>query len=169
MNINKFDTDTTLGELRLMAPQILYDYITECKKTPQSPLWHPEGPNEPVPHNVYFHTNIVYERARKFGSIDLMMAAFFHDLGKVDTTKLNEKGNWSAHGHEQISARLVSRYKDWIEEMGCNYDLVYNVVLNHMRIKNMDEMRQSKQQELKDNPYFKELQTFTKFDDMSTL
>jgi hypothetical protein len=163
------NTTITLDELALIMPPILYEYLMACRQTPQSPHWHPEGPNEEVPHNVYFHTNIVYERARKYGDSNLMMASFFHDLGKVDTTKPNDHGSWGSHGHEAVSARLVQRYKVWIEEMGCNYELVYNVVKEHMRIKKIDEMRISKQKELLDNPYIFFIKKFTEFDDMSTL
>jgi len=166
---NGLNTNIDLGELCLIAPPILYKYIMACKDTPQSPKWHPEGPNEPTPHNVYFHTNIVYERARNYGDVNLMMAAFFHDLGKVDTTKLNDHGSWGSHGHEAVSARLVERYRDWIEEMDCDYDIVYNVVKEHMRIKKMDEMRPLKQRELLNNPYVGFIQKFTEFDNMQTI
>jgi len=159
----------TLDELCLIAPKILYEYIMAARDVPQSPRWHPEGPNEPTPHNVYFHTQIVYDRAKQYGDPNLMMAAFFHDLGKVDTTELNDHGSWGSHGHEFVSAKLVERYKDWIEEMGCNFDLVYNVVKEHMRIKRMNEMRPSKQKELLDNLYYSYIEKFTTFDDMSTL
>lgn len=160
---------TTLDELCLIAPAILYEYTLECKNTPQNPVWHPEGPNEPTPHNVFFHIGIVYERARRWGDTDLMMAAFFHDLGKAGTTVLNDKGNWSSPDHEELSTRLVRRYKLWIEEMGCDYQTVYEVVKNHMRVKRQDEMTAKKVNELRANPYYEKILKFSEFDDMSTL
>lgn len=160
------DKTTTFDDLCSILPVELYVYIMQCRNTPQSPHWHPEGPLEPTPHNVWIHTKIVYDRAREYGDVNLMMSAFFHDLGKVSTTKLNDKGNWSSHGHEYVSARLVERHHDWIESMGCSYAIVHGVVKEHMRIKRMDEMRPSKQEELRNDSYYSYVLKFTEFDDM---
>lgn len=155
------------NELYDVAPQEIKDYIDKCKSIPQSPKWHPEG-------DVDIHNRIVYNRAVKHGDINLILAAFFHDLGKVDTTALNKHGSFSAHGHEHVSARLATKYKQWIESfkfgsMQANGDLVHDIVKDHMRIKHMPEMRKIKQDAMKQLPHFNDLNIFTKFDSMSTL
>jgi len=156
INIPSFD------ELYDLAPQEIKDYVDKCEDTPQGTDWHPEG-------NVNIHLRIVYDRARAFGDINLALAAFLHDLGKVDTTAPNKRGGWSAHGHEKFSSKIAKRNSDWIREMGGNPEEVIEIVYQHMRIQQLANMRPSKQAALKANPYFRKISQFTKFDDMKTL
>lgn len=165
--INESGNIPTYDELYDVAPQEVKDYIDKCSSVPQSPKWHPEG-------DVNIHNRIVYNRAVKHGDINLILAAFFHDLGKVDTTALNKRGSYSAHGHEYVSAKLAEKYKDWINSFKfgpqqADGDKVYNIVKDHMRIKHMPEMRKSKQVEMQSLPWFDELNIFTNFDDMQTV
>ena len=152
----------TFDELYDIAPQEIKDYITKCDDTQQGTDWHPEG-------CVGNHIRLVYDRARESGDINLALAAFFHDLGKVDTTAPNKRGGWSAHGHERVSARLVSKHKQWIGSLGARWKYVYDIVGEHMRIKQMPNMRPHKQQKMREHPQFDRLQQFTQFDDMKTL
>ena len=148
--------------LFMKAPQKIKDYINKCKDIPQRPDFHPEG-------NTWIHIHIVYDRAQAFGDLDHALAAFFHDLGKVDTTAPNKHGSYSAYGHELVSADLVKEFSNWIEELGGHTDVVYNIVKKHMKIKLLDNMRKSKQEILKQDLYFNELIQFSKFDTMETL
>jgi len=152
----------TFDKLYAMAPVELRDWLDRCEKTPQSKTWHPEG-------NVLIHIKIVYERARKSGNIDYALAAFFHDLGKATCTKINKRGSWGSYGHEFESARLVLRFQDWISRQGGDVDLIHSIVIDHMRIKLMGEMRPSKREEIKKRPHYDHLNTFTEFDNMTTL
>jgi len=144
------------------APEEIKGYLEKCRKTPQSPTWHPEG-------DVLKHTKIVFSRAAKTGDINYMFAAIFHDLGKTESTKLNKKGSWSSYGHEFISARLVIKHKDWISSQGADADLVHDIVISHMKIKMMDEMRKTKQEEFKTKPNYEKIREFSSFDNMKTL
>jgi hypothetical protein len=135
------------------APPTVKDYALRLKKVPQSYNWHPEG-------NVETHTRIVLRRCSWFENIDLVITAFFHDLGKVDTTKPNGKGGFSAHGHEDISADLVRYNRDWIKDLGGDPQKVEWLVKNHMRVKYFDEMKQKKRKELINSPWFSELMEF---------
>ena len=153
------------------APEEIKKYIANCWLTPQNSEWHPEGKDEMVPHNVLMHTRIVFRKCLyKYNNfshlIDLLLSAIFHDLGKVDTTKLNKHDKWSSYGHEAESAKIVKRHKEWIEHKGGNFDRVYNIVNEHMRIKHIDEMRPAKKQKLFDNPFFAEIVMFNKCDNM---
>jgi len=154
----------TFEEMVILAPEELKDILLRNAETPQSPNWHPEG-------NVLKHIQIVYNRAMKSGDLDMVVTAFFHDLGKESTTRpsRNTKGSWSAYGHELASLRLVEKYKDWIESLGANYERVHELVKYHMKIKLMPEMRPIKQKEMRDNPYYDDLLIFTEFDNMKTL
>lgn len=161
------DSNIKYSDLYAIAPDEIKDYIDRCEKTPQSPKWHPEG-------NVGIHNRIVFNRAVKHGDINLIMAAFFHDLGKADTTAPNKHGSFSAYGHEFVSAKLARKYKDWIEsiEFGTQKPdavKVHDIVVDHMRIKLIDQMKPAKQAILRASHHIAELETFTKFDSMSTL
>jgi hypothetical protein len=144
------------------TPEEIDILLAKCSRTPQSPNWHPEG-------DCLKHIQIVYERARKTGELDYILAALFHDLGKVKTTKLNSRGSWGSHGHEFESARILERHKDWVEEMGGNYDRIHSIVFNHMRFKHMDEMKKPKREHFMKNQYFKDFEIFAEFDNMKTL
>jgi len=149
----------TFQELINKAPKEIQEIIELLKEIEQNPEHHPEG-------CVYNHEKIVVNRAIKYGDIDIIIAALFHDLGKAFTTKMSEKGHWTSYGHEQKSSDIVQRYKKWIEEQGANYDIVYFIVSNHMRIHFIDKMKPSKVKALKSHPYFPKLEIFSKMDEM---
>lgn len=154
----------TFEKMIELAPQEVREYLDRCKDTPQSPDWHPEG-------DVYVHTKIVYERARKHEDIEMAIAALFHDLGKADVTRPSKSrpGSYAAYGHEAISARLVEKHKKWIGSMGAHWFHVYNIVKEHMRFKRLDEMRPHKQKELRNNVVFEKIEKFGECDNMMTL
>ena len=95
-----------------------------------------------------------------------MLTALFHDLGKAFTTTKNAKGYWTSLGHDLSSLRLVEKYKDWIENMGGNYEMIHFLVKNHMRIHQIEEMKPTKQKELRTHIWYPELVQFSEFDNM---
>ena len=120
----------TFAENLNLMPIDLQKVFANCEGTPQSGIWHPEAPQEKIPHNVLAHIKIVYNRAVESNDIDLIFAALFHDLGKAFTTELNKKGNWSAHGHEQVSCEILKKYRNWIEnfyDFSVNFDNVFEI------------------------------------------
>lgn len=159
----------TWEELAYSAPTEIQILLKNAESTPQNPVWHPEAPAAKVPHNVLAHMRIVYDRAVTSGDLNLAIAAFFHDIGKVDTTAPNRHGSYSAIGHEIVSAKLVKKYSDWISELGANPEEVYQIVDQHMRIKQYDQMKPSKRRQFDLNPYIEKFNKFTEFDNMKTL
>lgn len=143
------------------APAEIKEYIDRCEKTFQSAQWHPEG-------NCARHIRIVFNRAKRTEDVNLMLAAFFHDLGKADVTRQHPtiRDKWSAHGHEVVSARLAEKYRNWIERMGGDFDIIYYLVKEHMRAKNLNEMKPAKAEAFKNHPYFNLMLQFNEFDDM---
>ena len=152
----------TWEEILSTAPKEILDLIEQSKTTPQGTNWHPEG-------EVYKHIRIVFDRARKSGDINLLICGLFHDLGKISTTAPNKKGGWSAIGHERVSAKLAGKYHDWITEQGGNPEEVRELVFQHMRIKQFDQMKGSKKAIMRADPLFGKLNQFTSCDDMQTL
>ena len=151
-------------ELVSRAPLEVKDLVEKCATTQQSPTWHPEG-------DCRRHIKIVYNRALKTGDLNMVIAALFHDLGKVSTTRPSEKtpGSWSAYGHENESTKILERHRAWVESLGADFTTVHEVVKNHMRIKLIDEMTTPKKNALLSNPYIEFIKKFSEFDTMSTL
>ncbi len=118
------------GELRRMLceperPSVAFRTLADCgrldvfplvaalRDVPQDPRWHPEG-------DVYVHTLMVLDEARRLGELQsreareiLMLAALAHDFGKPETTH-QEGARVRAHGHEGASAHLT---KEWLQTL----------------------------------------------------
>jgi len=141
------------------APDNLKDEINATRLIEQSEKWHPEG-------NVYIHTRLVTNRLyNKYHDPNLTLAGLFHDLGKVRTTEYDEeKESWTAHGHEDDSAKLAKSYKEWIAEMGGDYKIIKYIIKNHMRIKYLDEFRLQQKVKFLNDPLFHWVHKFTTAD-----
>ncbi len=150
----------TLRQLYDNTPLELKKILFNQWQAKQSPKWHPEG-------NTLKHIIVVTKRAiDKFpGDIDLILSAYFHDLGKMDTYAVSPKsGQPTAYGHEKVSASLVDEFSSWIESMGGDLDKIRYIVKNHMRHKNLDQMRDAKRERFMDEPYFSDLEKFGTID-----
>lgn len=86
------------------TPSHFFNFLLEVKKIDQwfrevsvlqlidqDPTWHPEG-------NVYNHTMHCMDQAKDPFTRAVMLC---HDMGKVSTTRINEKGRITARGHAQ--------------------------------------------------------------------
>ena len=152
----------TLRELYNKTPLELKKILFNQWQAKQNPKWHPEG-------NTLKHIIVVTKRAiDKFpNDIDLILSAYFHDLGKMDTYEISPKsGQPTAYGHEKVSANLVDEFSSWIKSMGGNLDKIRYIVGNHMKIKSStwDMMKDSKKQVIMDSPYFSDLEKFGSID-----
>lgn len=146
---------------------VLYDncsdelklYVDEMKDIKQSPEWHPEG-------NVFIHTKIVTDRiANEYNDINLTLAAFFHDMGKVITTEWNSnKGTWSAYGHEIASAKMMEDFIGLINKFGGDFSRIKFIVQNHMRFKFLDEFRIQEQVNFLTTDFFSDVHKFSSAD-----
>lgn len=152
----------TFDELYEQAPKELKVIVDKFKDIQQSKNWHPEG-------NLEIHERIVYNRAKRTGDMTMAVAAFFHDTGKVESTKFIPPAKYSSHGHEFASLRLVEKYKLWIESLDADYDIVHYIVKNHMRAKQIHQMKRTKREAFMKDKYFPLVNDFSKFDDMQTL
>jgi hypothetical protein len=149
------------------------DIFNQLRETPQREDYHPEG-------NVWRHTAFVMDGfIRDFSGgfeaeeVQVMIwAILFHDVGKIDCTKRHPKhGHWTSYGHASISADYVSHMPFMFPE-GINRDLVRWIVKNHMKIKFIEDMSDSKVDRMKreasgfDMNAWEMLEAFTKADDM---
>lgn len=153
--------DAAFDDICAILPDKIKDYIDKSKIIPQSVKWHPE-------FFVYNHIKIVTNRAKRTGNLNLTLAAIFHDLGKMECTKKHPTipYKWTTHGHEKISARIVSEHKEWIKSIGGDFDLIYFIVDQHMRVKQLSEMKAHKRHQLENHVWYKHLAIFVDFDNM---
>lgn len=159
---NFINESSYINEFKILydnAPDKLKDIVDATKLIEQNPIWHPEG-------NVYNHTKIVTNRLHnKYNDINITLSGFFHDLGKIGTTKWDkDKKTWTAHGHEIESVDIIEKYKDWILKMGGNIKIIEFIVNNHMRIKYLDEFRLQEKIKFLNEPFFEYVRKFTSAD-----
>jgi len=160
--------NSTFKDFYDYAPEEIQNILDKSKLTPQTSQWHPEASGDVTPHNVLAHTQIVFNRAKDDKNIDMMIAAIFHDLGKVfvTTKDLNIPGKWSAKTHEIVSTQLVEKYRNWIESLGGDYEKIHYIVSQHMRAKEFNNMRSHKQNIFSQHKYYDDVNKFTEYDNM---
>ena len=150
----------TPQELIKNLPKELKELLFKQWGAKQNPEWHPEG-------NTLKHIIVVIKRAYHHYPDDpnMVMAALFHDLGKIDTYKINPKTNQpTAYGHEDKSTDYVEKFKDWIESFeGMDVEEIKYLVKNHMKVKpsTWDQMKDKKKEPIMSHPAFDKLMGFT--------
>lgn len=150
----------TPQELIKNLPKELKELLFKQWGAKQNPEWHPEG-------NTLKHIIVVIKRAYHHYPDDpnMVMAALFHDLGKIETYKINPKTNQpTAYGHEDKSTDYVEKFKNWIESFeGMDVEEIKYLVKNHMKVKpsTWDQMKDKKKEPIMSHPAFDKLMGFT--------
>lgn len=156
-------TTLTFEEIIEGLPKHMRDKLEDLKGLRERPDFHPE-------ENCFEHIRIVTERAIDFGDKDLIMAALFHDIHKLDTMKINEKtGHPTSPGHDKWARKTVStdeKVGEFITDFGADVENVAEICGQHMRIHQIGEMRKAKQLRLIESPIFEKVSVFSKFDNM---
>ena len=153
---------TNFKDLYDNSPDDLKKLVWDQWNAPQNSEWHPEG-------NTLKHIIYVVKRAIKYhpDDNDMIISAFFHDLGKFYTLGVNPKtGKPTAYGHEHKSTEFVKFYSSWIESMGGDPSVVEYVVKNHMLIKPKvwEVMRKVKKDVIINDLSYQKLVEFGKLD-----
>ena len=93
-------------DLRLRTPG-WWDHLCEAipelvamANTPQPLEYHAEG-------DVAVHTRLAIEGCPPDCDPDLLWVALLHDVGKPATTRQNEEGRITAHGHAKLGAEMA--------------------------------------------------------------
>jgi len=141
------------------------EIVEKLKSTKENPLYHPEG-------TVYNHINLVFNLAEKTGDPEVMLAAIFHDLGKIDThaETLKSDGSYkiSHIGHELKSLDYIHEYFGLYSDMSKDKEAVYQIVKNHMKFhlwKSGEMKKAAKRAEIENNPYFDKILLFSDCDE----
>lgn len=82
-------------------------------------------------YDIYYHS--IYScDAAPIGNPMVRLAALFHDIGKVQTKKMGDDGDFTFYNHEVIGARIVRKIMKRLKFSNTEIDQVNNLIINHM-------------------------------------
>lgn len=145
------------------APQRIQDMFVELGRLRERPDFHPE-------ESAAKHIEIVTTRCIASNNANLIMTGFFHDICKAQTARPNPKTGWPmCPGHDFEAEKLIRSNEEvqaMIRSFKADVDTVAWLVGQHMRIAQIDNMKQAKQDAFRAHPQFKLLEAFHCVDDM---
>jgi poly(A) polymerase len=120
-----------LDESGLLA--VILPEVSAMKGVEQPPEFHPEG-------DVWLHTLLLLE-GMHHPTLTLAMGALLHDVGKPPTFRVADRIRFDGHVEEgvRLAHRILTRLRFSNDEM----EQVEALVANHMRFKDLANMRQS--------------------------
>ena len=134
--------------------------------------YHKEG-------NLITHINMVVSEVKKHNpSNELLIAALFHDIGKIKVKKHSEEKGWYVyHGHEKHSEEMFReiyvQYNLDKQEETIDLEHVCFLIRNHHKIDNLTQYmkhpRRKKSKEILDSPYLSELILLRKCDGLGRI
>lgn len=108
--------------------------IENMKAVGQPPEFHPEG-------DVWTHTMLCLDNLPPSPEIELAAAALLHDVGKPDTFMVKERIRFD--GHAEIGAEIADKILRRLRFSKKQQDLVVELVRNHLKFMNVQDMRTS--------------------------
>lgn len=111
----------------------------ECmRKSGLLKLWLPEldscydiDQNKFHVHDIYYHSLYSCDAAPADKPL-IRLSALLHDVGKVNTKRIGDDGDYTFYNHEVIGARIVRKILKRLKFSNAEMETVNNLVLNHM-------------------------------------
>lgn len=112
----------------------LHPDFPRLMETPQEPEWHPEG-------NVWVHTMMTVDEAAKIirreqldsqKALPIMLAVLCHDLGKIETTYIDENGRIVSPKHEPYGKEPTRKFLSSLGMSSAVISKVVNLVAEHL-------------------------------------
>jgi len=111
----------------------------ECmRKSGLLKLWLPEldicyeiGQNKFHVHDIYYHSLYSCDAAPADKPL-VRLSALLHDIGKVNTRRVGDDGDYTFYNHEVIGSRLVRKILKRLKFSNAEVETVNNLVINHM-------------------------------------
>lgn len=169
--------DFILDNLYQYSPEFC-NIVRENKALRERPEFHPEA-------NAFIHIAKVWVKACWLAYYEYVMAnnhgrdpkekvlaliivALCHDMFKMRTLKYHPvHGYPQCPGHEAAAAKWYKEVLEKSLDFSDSFnETVHWLILNHMRIKQIDQMRKSKQDALREHPDFYLLEIFNSMDSM---
>ena len=139
--VNGFKLLDKLGLLQ----QIIPEFEATKKMRAGNLKYHPES-------DIFTHTIAALDYLRNDASLELILAVLLHDIGKPTTFN-----NYHFREHDKVGAEIA---RDILTRLKFDSEVIESVVWlvsNHMRVRKIDIMKESKQKQLIDHPLFNEL------------
>ena len=149
------------GLLKQLFPEVAQ--LEDCE---QGPPYHMEG-------NVLTHTIMVANSLPKNTSLELFLAAMYHDISKPETRLESQDNNGmikvSFHDHEEKGVEKIIPLLKKLKLSKESQKKIIWLVENHLRIFSFAKMRRSKAVTLMENPYFQDLLSLAEADQASSI
>ena len=129
------------GVLDVILPE-----VARMKGVQQPPEFHPEG-------DVYVHRKLVLDQLRS-PSLVLAFGALLHDVGKPPTFKIADRIRFD--GHDRVGEKMTHQICQRLRFSNSQKDSIAELVGNHMRFKDVRQMRMSTLKRFMAMPTFKE-------------
>lgn len=127
--------------LEILKEDKPYIHLSELHQKGELVLLFPElvklADTEDGHKDNFKHTLSVLKNVCDFNnSYKMKVVALFHDIGKPNTKRKNEKGEWTFHNHENVGADMTLRiFKKWMVTDNELTDYVFKMVKYHGRTK----------------------------------
>ena len=119
--------------------------------------------------NVGIHTMLVLDNTRKMTSdLNTLWSALLHYIGKPSTSKVNEEGNISCHGHDKLGAEMALNILIRMKASNEEKDEVVALVGDHMNVGSAVDMKKSTLRRLCAQPHFSKLMVLFEADCLSS-
>jgi len=152
-----FEMLHSVGLLKYILPEV--DCLWDCE---QSKKWHMEG-------STGIHTMLVLDNTRKMtDDLNTLWSALLHDIGKPATSKINEDGNISCHGHDKLGAEMTLNILIRMKASNVEKDEVTVLVKDHMNVGSAIDMKKSTLRRLCAQPHFNKLMVLFEADCLSS-
>jgi poly(A) polymerase/tRNA nucleotidyltransferase (CCA-adding enzyme) len=116
-------------------PSIGFEYM---RKSGLLKLWFSEldncygiDQNKFHSYNIYYHSLYSCDSAPADKPL-IRLAALLHDIGKVNTKRIGDNGDYTFYNHEIIGARIVSKMMKRLKFSNTEIETVNNLIINHM-------------------------------------
>jgi poly(A) polymerase len=133
-----------------LLPQLLPE-ISRMKGVAQPPEFHPEG-------DVWVHTLLLIEQLPAGASPTLAWGALLHDVGKPPTftPPTGPEDRIRFNGHVEVGTRMAQQIAGHFRFSGEDTERVASLVANHLRFKDVFEMRPATLKRFVRLPHFEE-------------
>ena len=118
------------GLLKVLLPE-----VAALEGVEQPPAFHPEG-------DVWVHTLLLLEGLKPGASPELALGALLHDVGKPPTFSIRDRIRFD--NHCAVGAKMSERICNRLRLSRKQTDKITELVREHLRFKDVRQMRQSK-------------------------
>lgn len=133
-----------LDEAGLLEP--VFPEMVKMKGCAQPPQFHPEG-------DVFIHTKMVMDELANSSAV-VAFGGLLHDVGKPPTFRIADRIRFD--GHDQVGAVMAERICKRLRFSNAETDAITELVRDHMRFKDVRQMRLSTLKRFMAKPTFQE-------------